>query len=275
MRALIDGDLITWRAAFAAQETWYDVYEGDALRDSFSKKTLAEEYVREDTDVYTIVPRPHPLPQYLARLFCDNMLDTIFEDTGCAHFTIYMGGSNNFRKIIYPEYKANRKGLPSPVHKEFVRKHLQTKYAAAIVDWVEADDALAVAQLDTFNTTKDLSGTVLCSFDKDMKQIPGNHYNIITREAYSINHTEAEANLYRQMLTGDVADNIPGIRGIGAKKSDKIIAECGGDIKKLTQVIKDKYEASGIDFDVNMALLRMLRTNQEWDDVVKTYGLPR
>ena len=60
--------------------------------------------------------------------------------------------------------------------------------------------------------------------DKDLLQIPGNHYNFVKRELRFVDDDEAHLLLMRQCLTGDSADNIPGIRGIGPKKADKLLS---------------------------------------------------
>ena len=40
---------------------------------------------------------------------------------------------------------------------------------------------------------------------------------------YYVKEEEAIKNFYKQLLTGDRTDNIPGIKGIGDKKADKIL----------------------------------------------------
>jgi len=53
--------------------------------------------------------------------------------------------------------------------------------------------------------------------------IPGLHYNWIKNIIYETKQQDGIRHFYKQMLIGDTADNIFGIRGIGPKKAEKII----------------------------------------------------
>jgi hypothetical protein len=75
---------------------------------------------------------------------------------------------------------------------------------------MEADDLLGI------NQTKD---TIICTIDKDLRQVPGQHYNFVKDEIFTVNLQEGLLWFYTQMLTGDASDNISGIRGIGLKKA--------------------------------------------------------
>jgi 5'-3' exonuclease len=68
--------------------------------------------------------------------------------------------------------------------------------------------------------------------------IPGHHYNPVKKESYYIDDKEAIKNFYRQILTGDKVDNIEGLRGIGPKKADKILAEADTELKMYEAVLK-------------------------------------
>ena len=97
----------------------------------------------------------------------DEMMERIITSVGASSFTGYLSGGNNFRKTIDPQYKANRLGKPKPKWLETCREHLVTKWNAVVTDGIEADDALGIAQRED---------TIICSLDKDLLQIPGNHY---------------------------------------------------------------------------------------------------
>lgn len=68
MRALIDGDIIVYRAAASAEK---------------------EE-------------------QWIALARADQMMQDILADTGATSYNVYLTGENNFRREIAPSYKANR-----------------------------------------------------------------------------------------------------------------------------------------------------------------------
>jgi len=80
---------------------------------------------------------------------------------------------------------------------------------------MEADDACGINQTDK---------TIICSRDKDLKMIPGWHYGWPAGNQKEfgpkfITEVEALRNFYRQMLTGDPVDNIPGLWNVGTNAS--------------------------------------------------------
>ncbi len=86
-----------------------------------------------------------------------------------------------------------------------------------------------------------LDNTVICSIDKDLQQIPGNHYNFVKKEHSFVTPEEAIQNFYKQILTGDAADNIKGAKGIGPVRAGKIIGGLGSDIHALEKAVFETY----------------------------------
>lgn len=146
----------------------------------------------------------------------DSKLDEITFNCGASDSIIYLSGSNNFRKKIYPAYKANRK-QEKPKHFQALRNYLIKVEQAEVAEGQEADDALGIAQNDT---------TIICSLDKDLLMVEGWHYNWRRDETVEVSKEEGMRNFYRQLLTGDTVDNIPGIHGIGPKKANDLLAGC-------------------------------------------------
>jgi len=175
MNVLVDGDLIVYRIGFAMQE--------------------------ED----------QPLCSY----YVDKLVDEITENCKADKREIYITSSDksNFRYKIYPEYKANRKDVPKPIHYDFIREYLVSAYDATVVFEQEADDAIGIKATEL---KKDF---VIASIDKDLKQIPGTHYNFVKKFFYEIDDIYGKQFFYRQLLSGDDSDNIPGCPGIGNIKA--------------------------------------------------------
>jgi len=128
--------------------------------------------------------------------------------------TIYLTGSNNFRKQLDPEYKANRRDKPKPKWLQYCREYLISKWNAEVTEGCEADDAMGC------NQTVD---TIICSLDKDMLMIPGRHYNWVKQEFRTVNELEALQSFWQSALIGDVSDNIKGIYGVGPVKAKRAL----------------------------------------------------
>lgn len=146
----------------------------------------------------------------------DAMMKRILETTGASDYECYISGSNNFRYAVDPDYKANRKGKTDPIYRQEANSYLVTTYGARVTDGIEADDALGIAATSDHDT-------IICSLDKDLKQVPGNHYNWRKNEFDFVTPVDGLRSLYRSFLIGDTSDNIVGIRGLGPVKSAKYI----------------------------------------------------
>lgn len=149
----------------------------------------------------------------IALLRVDEMMDQILYNTNATTYQTFLGGKKNFRKVINPTYKANRT-KPDPIHREACNQHLRDEWNATSIPCLEADDLLGISQ------TKD---TIICSIDKDLRQIPGWHFNFVKCDMSEVDEYTGWFNFYMQFLVGDTSDNIRGIDGLGPKKSEKIL----------------------------------------------------
>lgn len=139
---------------------------------------------------------------------------------------IFLSGGDNFRKSIYPEYKANRADQKRPDYLEPLREWLVTEWGAKVTDGIEADDALGIAQ-----TAAEPETTIICSLDKDLLQVPGHHYSweiststwLKKASFKTISPQEGLFNFYWQLVMGDVADNVPGYDGKMRQKVPKFL----------------------------------------------------
>ena len=131
-------------------------------------------------------------------------------------------GSGNFRHDIYPQYKANRKELDADLREalNYGHQYMCDYHSATRADGMEADDLVAIWAHECMELDQDYT---IVGIDKDLLQIPGAHYNFIRKTHKTVDADEGHLNLMLQCLTGDTADNIPGIRGIGPKKAKDIL----------------------------------------------------
>jgi 5'-3' exonuclease len=65
--------------------------------------------------------------------------------------------------------------------------------------------------------------TLIVHTDKDLDQIPGNHFNYKKPEFYDISEDTAQLNLWTQVITGDSIDNIVGLKNYGRVKAGNIL----------------------------------------------------
>lgn len=154
--------------------------------------------------------------------FALHAVDTVVESlrSKFGDLKFYLTGSDNFRDKLatIQKYKGSRADKPKPEYYKQAGEFLVEKYHAEIVDGCEADDALGIAQTGG----KD---TCIISIDKDLLQIPGNHYNWVRDERRFIDEVTGYRNFYEQVLRGDRTDDIPGCAGIGVVKAAKKIRQ--------------------------------------------------
>lgn len=194
----------------------------------------------------------------LAIWHTENTLKRILEDVNASSHRIFLTGSDNFRYRLYPAYKANRIGKPRPKHWGPIKEHLITQWNADLTHGCEADDAIGVAVYEA------MQDTVVCSIDKDLQMLAGDHYNFVKREVTNVNETQANYNFWKQMLTGDRSDNIPGITGIGTVRAGRMLAVP----ESPERVVLEAYleQANIVQFNQNAACLWIWRKqNDVWN----------
>lgn len=149
---------------------------------------------------------------------------------------MFISGENNFRYRLYPEYKANRRDKPRPRHLEAVRENLVREWNAEITDGYEADDALGISS--------QTGGGIVCSIDKDLLQLPGQHYHFVDRRFEEISDSDGWRNFYTQVLTGDSGDNIHGCPGIGRVRSYRMLYAVT-DVSEMFRITCAAYAKAG------------------------------
>lgn len=147
-------------------------------------------------------------------------IKAICEVTGVDDYLPILSGPTNHRETIYPDYKANRDPTHKPHWYNEIKEHLLKRHHAIFSEeGDEADDAMGIIQCRE-------EDTIICSIDKDLDCIPGYHYNFSkTRRdngVYYVEEVEADRFFYKQVLTGDSTDNIPGMfKKLGKRATSK------------------------------------------------------
>jgi len=146
-------------------------------------------------------------------------------------------GDQNFRKALYPDYKANRTGR-KPVGYAVLKKWLMENYMYKSVHGLEADDLMSIMQ-----TSGKYGKTVIVSDDKDMLQVPGKIYRPRTKELLEVSVSDGIRHHMIQTLTGDKADNYPGCPGVGPKTAEDIL---DGDPLAWWSAVVEAYTKRGL-----------------------------
>ena len=143
---------------------------------------------------------------------------------------LYFSDSTNFRKSIEESYKGHR-NRKKPCGYRRVINELYNRYPCKILPTLEADDAMGIyATLEP--------GNVIVSPAKDMRQIPGQLYNMT--EMMSVTPEEGRNWHFIQTLAGDQTDGYSGVPGIGIKRAVSLFEENGYNWKTVVEAFKAK-----------------------------------
>lgn len=281
-KALIDADILLYEIGFAAQQSYYTC-DGTAYE---TKAEALSDGADPDSLVLNVVPYATPAALSMVR----DRISSILNATGASTYECYLTGKGNYRERVatIQKYKGNRDGFQKPFHYQNIYDYIVKYLGGFVVDGIEADDALAIRQL-----ADPEEDTVICSRDKDLRQIPGKHYSWsagkqVEKPVQVITEYEGDFNLYCQLLTGDnTVDNILGCPAIGPVKAKKALAG-SKDAEEMYQRCLDVYydvfgwllnEDGEIHYtawdgtrvwvtieeicEENLILLRMLRSEEE------------
>lgn len=231
---LIDGDIVAYRCAASCEPS----------------KTKA--MTHNDPQLLSITE-----PFYVALGRMESLMSRILEACQTDQYKLFLSGSENFRKIIYPDYKAHRKNITRPTWLEDCREYLVLNWKASICDGYEADDGIGIAH------TPD---SIVAGIDKDLLQLPGKHFNFVRNEFLEVSDYSAERKIWELMLTGDSADGIRGVHRIGPIKAHSLLE--GTDRGEWSRLVRALY-ADDERFRLNLRLITVLRSVEEWEEVRK------
>jgi 5'-3' exonuclease len=235
MSLLIDADYIVYKCC-AATETEIDF--GEDLIVVTSRFSEAYEYVERE-------------------------LYNIASDLGCFDDSIlFFSDSVNFRKSIDPAYKGHRNRKKPCGYKRVINK-LKEEYHVVIMPTLEADDALGIYATN-------LPGQhIICSPDKDMRQIPGQLFDL-TQGVVEITPEMGDRWHLIQAMAGDQTDGYAGIPGIGIKRAEALLEANGA----TWQTVVDAFAAKDLDESVALMNARLAKILQ-CDDYDFTNQEPR
>ena len=203
--------------------------------------------IDSDTPVFATAIASEDVSESIAKSRLDLTIRNIVKGSECTDYKLFVSGGNNFRYDIDPTYKANRTGS-DPKWREALRLHLIKEWDAYECVGFEADDMCGVEQ-------KEDGSTMIVAIDKDLLQVPGLHYQwaiirkgVVVRPAQFLEVAPLQGlqSFFKQMLTGDVCDNIKGVKGIGAKKAEALITPLKTE-EEMYDAVLDLYHRDDTD----------------------------
>ncbi len=158
----------------------------------------------------------------------------------------FSGSKGNFRKLITPVYKANRKKQELPPLLDEMHQFVKDEYDSVWGYGIETDDMVA-RYWKALSNEVGRDNVMIVSIDKDYKQFPCLMYNYHYKhkEVLDISEDEALFNFYEQMIIGDTADNVNYFKGKGKKYAEKYLKECDTKYqytRKMLELFQQEYK---------------------------------
>lgn len=241
MLLLIDGDVMGYTsctpiAEFRKKEQ--DHYDTIKVDENGHKVPLV--FTEEEAERYL---------ESSKRIFKSN-LNALKERFWTDDFLMAVKGPGNYRDELYKEYKAKRGTSPKPyIGRQFVpllREWMVSEGYAIPSTGREADDLLRMWALQA---TEVGDPYIICSIDKDLKCIPGTHFNLKTKEVVEMSPLAALKHYYAQLIAGDPTDNIPGIPGVAMITAQKILRDVHTEKEFQEAVVGNYIAAFGEDWE--------------------------
>lgn len=215
--------------------------------------------------------------------------DMLLPDICAAAFDAH---GNLFRREVLPQYKANRAGLDDDLKSQIklTQELLRLMGCPVFAEpGVEADDIIGTLALKAIKSD-DNNEIIILSSDKDLMQLINKNIKLLRPVSRGVSHAQLydkeafkneygfEPNLMADFLalTGDAADNIPGVTGIGGIGATQLISQIGNinkifdaaedeSNKNLKQSIRKKLLAAGRENTLKIRDIVRLRTDLDFD----------
>ena len=157
----------------------------------------------------------------------DKAIQSILETSQATHYKVFLEPKKNnvYRKKIFQTYKANRVGKPLPEFYNDIKDYIGSEWDAYGLNGYESDDVI-ISSYKKFKKEFPFSDVIVCALDKDYKTYPITFFDTYYQrfgQVSVIDEQEAEYNFLLQMITGDLSDNIKGIKGKGKKAGENAL----------------------------------------------------
>lgn len=246
MKALIDGDVVVYQCGFASDGQIYTTEDGAQF--PLKKEAVTHSKINGlllPAIQKTVEPEPVEHCLHSVKIFIKNVLKNIDADS----YQVFLTGGGQWRPERFPQYKANRDPTHKPTHYKAIREYLMEFHNGSDIIGSEADDALAWTQMmDPGTKANDqmAAESCICTIDKDLNMVPGFHFNWNRDDLFWVDPDVGTRVFFEQWLVGDASDNIPGIKGVGDKSAQKILAGTPTAPLQLYLRVMEEWEKRGI-----------------------------
>lgn len=218
MRPLLDADVLLYEIGYAAEAGWQSA--------------------------------GFPQFDYVEELLVNRINNICALAGGTEPPTFFFTGKTNFRNDIAKLRPYKERPSLKPFHYYNIKAYIKGKYDWRQQEPFEADDLMAIEQ------TRCGESTIICTRDKDLRQVPGWHYGwelgeqpsfgpeLVTETGY-IRYTEKKKIkgtgtlfFYAQLLMGDSVDTVPGLPKYGPLKTFKLLGECKDTTEAFNRVVE-------------------------------------
>lgn len=248
---LWDADYIAYAAGFAVQHTdralvaktgdeaWElkAVVEDDAETFKAAKETFGGEvFTRVYLEDGALEKALHNARSMITGTM--RQLEEAYPALAPFEYRFHLTGTGNFRDQIATirPYKGNREKTSRPLLYADIRRWMVQTYGAVTAYGWEADDVIAT------EACRAKWAPIIVHVDKDLLQLPGRHF-VPGKGGRTVSKQGSLAFFYRQMLTGDTADNIPGVYKCGPKRAEAVVTKDMTE-RQMWEAVLAEYEAS-------------------------------
>lgn len=264
--SLIDGDGILYRCGFAVEKTKYLVESPDGSHYFDTAKdceAFLDASYPEGAERPPRWQRKDLEPFENAITLVEGVMRKIRDATGSEAYELYLTPSvGNFRDYIASraKYKGNREFTARPSYYERLRRYFLDN-GAVEASGQEADDEIGIRATE-------LKEWVIVSYDKDLRQVSGPHYNWVTGEMSVVSYPESRRLFWTQVLAGDPVDNVPGLPKVGPATAYKMLEGVKGD-KGAWEVCVRAYEShfGGGGYELALETARLVHVRRHRDEI--------
>ena len=180
----------------------------------------------------------------------DKAMCAIISDTKASRYTVFIEEYRKPKAIFryklhvlssevttHAGYKGNRRCKIKPDFLHEAKHYMTSRWNAKVAYEYESEDECLI--LAKSERVEDKRQVIIAAIDKDLKMHPGVYYCYRKGTHETVSPEQGQLTLWRQVCTGDSTDNVPGVRGIGKAKAEKLVTSHEMGLAQAVKAYKD------------------------------------